>query len=131
MKETVTTNQLRSFGYTVGGIFAVIGLWPTLHQNKGPRIGPLLLAAALQVMAVLIPQTLSRIYRGWMLVGHYLGWVNTRLILGIVFYAVFTPLGLIMRLLGKDPMNLKFEPSSSTYRVLRHARLSSHLRHQF
>ena len=131
MKNPVTTNQLRSFGYTVGGIFGAIALWPALLHNKSPRIGLLLLAVALQSMAVLVPKTLSGAYRGWMLVGHWLGWLNTRLILCVVFYAVVTPLGLIMRLLGKDPMNLKLDQSSSTYRVLRSARLSSHLKHQF
>jgi Saxitoxin biosynthesis operon protein SxtJ len=131
MKKKVTTNQLRSFGYTVGGVLAIIGLWPTLLQNKGPRIGAVILAGVLQSMAVIVPRSLSGAYRGWMIVGHCLGWVNTRVILCVIFYAVFTPLGLIIRLLGQDPMNSKLDPSALTYRVLHRSRLPSHMGHQF
>ncbi len=53
-----------------------------------------------------------------MWVGHVMGWVNTRIILGILFYGVVTPMGLIMKLTGRDPMRSAFDPDAQTYRVV-------------
>jgi hypothetical protein len=66
-----------------------------------------------------------------MTVGEVLGWINTRIILGGIFYLLFTPLGLCMRLRGKDPMRRTFSPEAESYRVVRQSRPSSHLWHQF
>jgi hypothetical protein len=66
-----------------------------------------------------------------MLVGHVLGWINTRIILGLVFYVVVTPMGIIRRMLGKDPMGRRTRPELDTYRVLREPRPGSHLTKQY
>jgi hypothetical protein len=83
------------------------------------------------VLALVWPHSLERVYRLWMAVGEVLGWINTRLILGVLFYGLFTPLGLLMRLRGKDPMRRALAPEAETYRVRRQPRPSSHMRHQF
>ena len=125
------TTQLRSFGLIVGGIFAVIGVWPALWHSQAPRLWGLLLGGVLIVLALVWPRSLAHVYRLWMAVGEVLGWINTRLILGVVFYGLFTPMGLIMRLRGKDPMRRTLTPEADTYRVVRQPRPSSHMRHQF
>ncbi len=56
---------------------------------------------------------------------------NTRLILGVLFYGIFTPLGLCMRLRGQDPMRRTLAPEVDTYRVVRQPRPATHMRHQF
>jgi hypothetical protein len=67
-----------------------------------------------------------------MTIGHALGWVNTRLLLGLVFYGLITPMGLVRRfLLGRDPMRRQFEPEADTYRVPRQPRPATHLKQQF
>jgi hypothetical protein len=66
-----------------------------------------------------------------MLIGHVLGWINTRIILGFVFYVVVTPIGLYRRLLGKDPMGRQLRPELDSYRVVRNPRRSSHLTKQY
>lgn len=71
------------------------------------------------ILAVLFG--LLPVYRRWMAIGHVLGWINTRIILGIMFYLLFLPVGLAMRLLGKDPMARSIDESIATYRVT-HAR---------
>ena len=63
--------------------------------------------------------------------GEVLGWINTRIILGVLFYLLFTPLGLCMRLRGKDPMRRTLSPEAESYRVVRQPRPSSHMMHQF
>jgi hypothetical protein len=66
-----------------------------------------------------------------MAVGYGLGWINTRILLSVVFYGLFTPFGFVMRRLGKEPLHLRFEPGAETYRLVRQARPIDHLRRQF
>ncbi|MDO8446171.1 MAG: SxtJ family membrane protein [Deltaproteobacteria bacterium] len=56
---------------------------------------------------------LKVIYAGWMKFAHILGWVNTRIILTLVYLIIFTPLALIFRLIGKDPMDRRLEKGNS------------------
>lgn len=56
---------------------------------------------------------LKLLYKGWMKFAHALGWVNTRIILTIVYLLVFTPMALIFKVIGKDPMERKFEKVDS------------------
>ena len=125
------TKQLRSFGLIVGGIFALLGVWPALWRGQPLRLWSVLLGGALLALALVRPRSLAQVYRLWMAVGEVLGWINTRLILGVLFYGLFTPLGLCMRLRGKDPMRRTLIPEVDTYRVVRQPRPASHMRHQF
>jgi hypothetical protein len=86
---------------------------------------------ALVILGLLWPRALSVVHRAWMAVGHALGWVNTRILLGIVFYGIVTPMGLVMRLAGRDPMRRGFDAMASSYRVPRAPRPSGHLTRQF
>ena len=131
VQTKVKTRQLRSFGLIVGGVFAFIGAWPEVYHSASPRLCALILAAVLILPALIFPGSLRPFYLGWMRVSQLLGWINTRVILGVIFYLLFLPVGLIMRLLGKDPMNRKFNSGVTTYRVPRHARPASHMKHQF
>ncbi len=108
---------LRDFGLTTGAI--IVGLFgllfPWLFDRPFP-VWPWVVATVLALWALTLPNTLRPVYRGWMAVGHVLGWVNTRIILAVLFYLVFLPAGMIMRILGKDPMARKFTTDKS-YRV--------------
>jgi hypothetical protein len=123
--NSVTANLDRSgyrkFGLTTGGI--VVGLFglliPWLFALNYP-LWPWLLGGVLGLWAVLAPTTLKPVYAAWMKFGQVMNWINTRLILGILFYGVFLPFGLVMRLLGKDPMHRELNKSVSTYRVTSH-----------
>jgi len=66
-----------------------------------------------------------------MKVGHVLGSINTRIILGIIYYLLITPMGLVMRLMGKDSMHRSFAQDTDTYRILRTPRPPQHMRNQF
>lgn len=125
------TKRLRSFGLIVGGIFAVLGVWPAVWYGQPFRLWSLILGGLLMVLALAWPRSLTHVYRLWMRVGEILGWINTRLILGALFYLLFTPMGLYMRLRGKDPMRRTLVPEAESYRVVRQPRPASHMRHQF
>ena len=131
MQPDLTAKQLRSFGFLVGGIFAFIGLWPVLWHGAALRLWAVVLAGLLLLPAALAPKMLRRPYQGWMALGQGLGWVNSRIILGLIFYGLFTPMGLVMRWAGRDPLHLRHDPQAETYRVNRQQRPSSHMRRQF
>jgi hypothetical protein len=124
-------DKLRSFALLTGGIFTAFGLWPALFRHQSPRLWVLVAASLLFGLGVLCPQRLRLVYRIWMAIGHALGWINTRIILGAMFYGFITPMGLILRWMAKDPMQRGFEKNTNTYRVLRQPRPSSHMRRQF
>jgi hypothetical protein len=123
--------QLRSFGLMVGGIFTLLGVWPVLWRGQPLRLWSLLLGGLLLALGLVWPRSLTHVYRLWMRVGEVLGWLNTRLILSALFYLLFTPIGLYMRLRGKDPMRRTLAPEAESYRVVRQPRPASHMRHQF
>src|SRR5262249_14397449 len=125
------TKQLRSFGLIVGGIFAFIGVWPALWRGQPLRLWSLMLGGALIALALVWPRSLAQVYRLGMALGGFLGWIIPRLILGILFYGIFTPIGLFMRWRGQDPMRRTLAPEVDTYRVVRQPRPASHMQHQF
>jgi hypothetical protein len=89
------------------------------------------LGAILIVPALVFPAVLRGPYRAWMAVGRLLGWINSRIILSVFFFAILTPIGLLFRLLGKDPMRRRYDPEAVSYRQARAPRPASHMRHQF
>ena len=94
------------------------GALPWLLGHPWP-LWPWLLAAALAAGGVLAPRMLAPVYRGWMAFGHVAGWVNTRVLLGLVFYLLMVPLGLVMRAFGYVPMGRRRRPGADSYRVPR------------
>ena len=116
--EKLDDKGLRKFGLVTGLIVVILfgGILPWIFDHGWPY-WPWIIAAALWIPALLIPRILDPVYRAWMRFGLALGWLNSRIILGFVFYTMFTPIHLILVLLGKDPMRRKMEPESETYRV--------------
>ena len=126
-----TTKDLRQFGLIVGGVFSVIGLWPAVVRNESPRFWSLALGGTLVVLGLAVPQSLKYIHYGWMKIGHVLGTINTRIILGVIYYGLITPIGVIRRLMWKDSMHRILVPDANTYRVVRAPRPRHHMRNQF
>ena len=109
---------LRKFGLTTGGIVAVLFglLLPWLFDRALP-LWPWIVFGILALLAVAVPNALGPVYRGWMKVGNVLGWINTRIILGLVFFVIVFPVGLLRRLFGSDPMRRKLDAQADSYRV--------------
>lgn len=111
---------LRDFGLIGGAIAAGLfgSLLPLIHHESLPIL-PWAIAAILWVWALIAPTTLNSIYQIWMRIGLVLGWINTRIILSIVFYALLMPMGLVMRgVFRQDPMKRKLDADLATYRVI-------------
>lgn len=104
----VTPAELRKFGLTVGGAFIVLfGLvLPWIFSFEMP-IWPFVLGGVLIVTALVSPAALRPVQRVWMFVALKVGAFNSRVLLSVVFYLVFTPVGLVRRLFGADPMGTR------------------------
>src|SRR5262245_26581714 len=131
LQEKASLQELRKFGLVVGSIFGLVGIWPALILGNAFRFWALVLAVVLIVPALVVPRSLAQIHQSWMGVAHVLAWINTRMIMGIAFVVFFIPFGLVMRLVGKDPMRRRFERDLETYRVKKYSRPASHMNRQF
>ena len=110
---------LRKFGLTTGIIIVVLFVlfFPWVFNMTSMPLWPWVLASLLWLPALFLPNVLRPVYTIWMKIGHVIGWVNTRIILGVLFYMMILPMGLIMRLFGKDPMTRKHDNAASSYRI--------------
>lgn len=110
--------ELRRFGVTIACIASVLfgGLLPWLFGQSFP-LWPWVVAGILLGWALILPKSLYPLYRAWMAIGNVLGWINSRIILGLIFYLMILPIGLITRLFGRDPMHRRFDKNASSYRV--------------
>ena len=116
--ENLTNKELRNFGLITGLIFTLLFafLFPWLFERGWP-LWPWFIAIPLWSTALSHPPLLKPVYNVWMTIGHILGAINTRIILGFMFYFVFTPFGVALRLLGKDPMARQINRHMKTYRI--------------
>ncbi len=118
----IDKDGLRQFGMVTATIIALLFglLLPYLFDRPIPELPlPFKISIILAGIALLLPIILRPIYVVWMYIGFVLGWINTRLILGVVFYTLFTPIALLMKILRKDPMNRRFGANIKSYRKTR------------
>ncbi len=109
---------LREFGLTTGAAVVVIFgvFFPWALDLKWP-VWPWAIAAPFWLLALLQPLWLRVVYRVWMRFGLLAGRVMTPLVLSIVFFVMISPMALIRRLMGNDPMQRVFDPNKKSYRV--------------
>lgn len=109
-----TRKELREFGLVVGGVLLVLGgvlLW------KDRPAAPYMLGAggALMFLGLIWPTILRPLQRAWMALAVVMGWVMTRVILGVLFYLVFTPMGILARISGKRFIEKGFDARRASY----------------
>ena len=130
--KQLETKELRTFGLVTGIATAIIfGLvLPWLFNHVYPR-WPWLIALILWLFAFVYPLALKPVSKAWLTIGHWLGWFNTRVILGLMYYTVFFIIGVAMQLMGKDPMARKLDSSTGSYRVKSRLRPKNHVERPF
>ena len=111
--------ELRQFGLVFAtGIALIFGLFlPWLFEHPWP-LWPWIVAGVFTTTALLLPPVLRPVFWLWMKFGHVLGWINTRIILGLVFFVIFTPVALLFKVLGKDALKQRLDASASSYRIV-------------
>ncbi len=116
INKNPSRKELLWFGAIFALFFGVIGallLWKFDARTAAYVIWAA--AGAVTVLYYIIPPVRRPLYLGWLYAAFPIGWVVTHLLLAIVFYLVFTPIGLIMRLCGRDPMQRRFNAEAASY----------------
>jgi saxitoxin biosynthesis operon SxtJ-like protein len=108
----------RNFGLVFTAAFAVIGLLPLLG-GRAPRLWPLAVAAAFLAVTLVRPAMLAPLNRLWFRFGLLLNRVVNPIVMALLFFVTVTPIALVMRALGKDPLRLKSAPGQSSYWIVR------------
>jgi uncharacterized membrane protein len=113
-KLNLDRKNLKKFGITMGTAFLLIGIYFLFRRRHFP-----VLAAALEVIfylaALIRPALLKPVYIAWMRFAYVLAWINTRLILFLMFYLIFGPIGIVMRVLGIDVLDRKLKQNKDSY----------------
>ena len=107
-------SDLRNFGITVGIILLVISGFLFWKEKESFQIF-LAIGIILFLIAISIPAVLKPVYWIWMIFAIILGWVMTRVILSLLFYVVFTSIGLALRFFGKQFLELRWDKSKDSY----------------
>ena len=109
---------LREFGLTFGAIFVIIFgvFFPWVLERDWPA-WPWIVAAPFWALALIYPQWLRPVYRVWMRFGLLASRVMTPLVLGLVFFVIISPMAVVMRLMGKDPIRRTLDQNQQSYRV--------------
>ena len=119
MKEIISKKQLREFGLLIGFGFPILIGWllPLLFGHEF-RIWTIWIGVPGLILGLTSPRLLHYPYKIWMELGHALGWVNSHIILGLVFIFILQPIAYIMRLAGYDPLRRR-RKGEKTYRESR------------
>ena len=107
MKNKISKKQLRDFGLLIGFAFPVFLGWllPAIYGHFF-RLWTLWIGMPALFLGILKPNLLLYPYKLWMAIGHCLGWINSRIILGLVFIVVLLPISLIMKFFKYDPLRV-------------------------
>lgn len=116
--ETAQPSSDRTFGLVFVVVFLALGLLPLL-SHRGVRVWSLVVAGVLLLIALTAPAVLAPLNRLWMRFGALLHGIVSPLVLGVMFFGVITPMGLVMRALGKDPLRLRADAGAASYWVQR------------
>jgi predicted membrane metal-binding protein len=112
--DEVASSSDRTFGLVFVAVFLLIALWPLLDGGS-PRIWSLVVAGAFLLLALAAPAFLGPLNRLWTKFGLLLHRVVNPVVLGLMFYIAVVPVALVMRLVGKDPLQRRFDPQADSY----------------
>ena len=102
----------KSFGIVFFVVFLIISLYPIVN-NESIRLWSLIISLTFLILGIINSSLLSPLNKLWFKFGIFLGKIISPVIMGIIFFLVVTPIGIIMRLIGKDVLNLKYNNSKS------------------
>src|SRR6266851_8012980 len=117
MKKRSSYRTEREFGFIVGGVFLLLSAW-WFYRGKFPTMSHITLpvGALLVFLGLVLPQALVWPNKAWMALAEVLSFVSTRIILAFVFFGVLTPIGLIKRMFGWDPLHRRAGSSDSYWK---------------
>jgi hypothetical protein len=117
-EQQIEGSSDRAFGLVFAVVFLIIAGWPVI-SGETPRWWAGVLAAIFGVIALLRPAMLAGLNRQWLKLGILIGRAVSPVVLGVLFYSFMTPLGILLRISGKDPLRLRRDEKSDSYWILR------------
>jgi hypothetical protein len=119
----------RNFGLVFFFVFLIVGLWPLL--NGGPfRIWSIVIAIIFLILGLMNSKLLTPLNKLWFKFGLFLGTIVSPFVMGIIFFLVITPIGFVMRAIGKDLLNIKLDSKKKSYWINR-VKTKSTMKQQF
>ena len=109
-----TRKELKSFGFLIGGILLLVsayGFWSAARWTLTVSV----IGGLFVISGAIFPSILLPIQKIWMVIAVAIVWFMTRVILITLYYIVLTPIGIIYKLLGKDPLNRKFPDEKRSF----------------
>ena len=128
-QKEIKISSNKSFGLVFFVIFIIIALWPLLN-NGNIRIWSIIVSIIFLILGLLNSKILTPFNKLWMRLGALLGIIVSPIVMGVVYFGIITPIGLIMKLFGKDVLNLKLDKNKKTYWTLK-KKIPSIMKDQF
>ena len=114
MKSKPTKKNLKEFGITVGiGIPLIFGVLIPKIFGHAIREWTIFIGIVIIIFGIFLPQKLEKIYKVWINIGLVLGWINSKIILGMVFILILQPIAILMKFTGYDPLRMKINQKKS------------------
>ena len=112
-KKKIKISTNRSFGVVFFIFFLIVSLWPLINDGN-VRLSFLVISITFLILGIINSKILTPLNKLWFKFGLFLGKIFSPIVMGVIFFFVVTPTGIIMRLIGKDLLNLK-KNNSNTY----------------
>ena len=128
-KTKIKISSNRSFGLVFFIVFLIISLWPLIH-GEPIRIWLVTISLIFLVLGMMKSKLLTPLNKLWFKFGMILGAIVAPVIMGAVFFLVVTPIGIVMRTIGKDLINKKHDKKKETYWITRKTSIGS-MKRQF
>ena len=128
-KSKIKVSSNRSFGLVFFIVFIIIALWP-LTSEDSIRIWSIILSLIFLILGLINSKLLTPLNQLWSKFGITLGAIVAPIVMGIVFFLVVTPTGLILNIMGKDLSNKKYDKKKKTYWIKRNTPIGT-MKRQF
>ena len=117
-KSKIKINSNRNFGIVFFFVFLIISLWPLTNENP-LRVWSIFVAIIFLILGLMNSKLLTPLNILWFKFGKLLGFIIAPIVMGIVFFIVITPIGLFMKIIGKDLLNDKYNNKNKSYWINR------------
>ena len=114
-KLKAENHEIKKFGLGLTELLCLIGGWQLYKGNINVYVWFFGFAGLVLILSFLAPIILKPLYKVTRTVGDTIGWVNTRILLGIIFYIIFAPIGIILKLIRKDLLDERLDKDAKSY----------------
>ena len=123
-KSKIQTNSNRSFGIVFSIVFIIIAFWSFRGDFSQIKILPLLISLIFLILGLINSKLLTPLNKLWIKFGNLLGSIISPIIMAIIFFLVVTPTGILLRIFGKDLLNIKQKSNKNSYWIKKDKRIS-------